>query len=190
MTKERVSTNIERKLRLDLDAKANKLGISRAHLIETAIKSELDRFNVHKENKRLTQAKAWLEEQFSERKAELTANHLDRIKEIAVALGVPDTIEHIKQRIAELHKNRDQFEREKTELTEQRDEFENQLHAETDANNKCYERAELLKKERDTFKARWETSQEELSVASEKLRHLLMRNWWERLWDILPWIDE
>ena len=54
MTKERVSSDIDRKLRLEADAKAAALGISRAKLIEIALKSELGHFNVHKENKRLT----------------------------------------------------------------------------------------------------------------------------------------
>ena len=53
-TKERVSSDIDRKLRIEADKKANKLGISRAKLIEIALKSELGLFNVHKENKRLT----------------------------------------------------------------------------------------------------------------------------------------
>ena len=54
MTKERVSSDIDRKLRLEADAKAAALGISRAKLIEIALKSTLEHFNVHKENKRLT----------------------------------------------------------------------------------------------------------------------------------------
>ena len=56
MTKERVSSDVDRKLRIELDAKAEELGISRAKLIEIALKSELGHFNVHKENKRLTEA--------------------------------------------------------------------------------------------------------------------------------------
>ena len=54
MTKERVSSDVDRKLRLEADAKAAALGISRAKLIEIALKSELGHFNVHTENKRLT----------------------------------------------------------------------------------------------------------------------------------------
>ena len=55
MAKERVSSDIDRNLRIALDAKANKLGISRAKFIEIALESELGRFNIHKENKRLTE---------------------------------------------------------------------------------------------------------------------------------------
>ena len=58
MTKERVSSDVDRKLRIELDAKAEELGISRAKLIEISLKSELGHFNVHKENKRLTEARA------------------------------------------------------------------------------------------------------------------------------------
>ena len=48
MAKERVSSDVDRKLRIELDAKAEELGISRAKLIEIALKSELGHFNVHK----------------------------------------------------------------------------------------------------------------------------------------------
>ena len=99
MKKERVSTDIERKLRLDLDAKANELEISRAKLIEICIKSELGRFNVHKENKYLTA-------------------------------------------------------------------------------------------ERNRFKAQAEEATSKLETCSTKNKLLLTRNWWERLWNTLPWIDE
>ena len=42
MTKERISSDVDRKLRIEVDEKAEELGISRAKLIEIALKSELD----------------------------------------------------------------------------------------------------------------------------------------------------
>ena len=198
MTKERVSSDVERKLRIELDEKANAIGISRAKLIEISLKSELGHFNIHKENKRLTEARTKAEEETEELRQQLTTAEQE-------------------------HKNRcNQFEREKTQLTEQRDEFEKLLHAETDAYNKCYERAESLKKERntlkekvqiaekqlatdeqryqsasdglrkqrDTFKTRFEDTESNYRACSEKLTLLLTRNWWERLWNKLPWITE
>ena len=99
MTKERVSSDIDRKLRLELDEKANGLGISRAKLIEISIESELGRFNVHKENKRLTT-------------------------------------------------------------------------------------------ERNRFKAQAEEAKSKLEACSTKVTLLLARNWWQRLWNVLPWIEE
>ena len=232
MTKERISSDVDRKLRIELDAKANALGISRAKLIEIALKSELGHFNVHKENKRLTEAKARLERQVSEltdtcddlesQKNQLTVQHSDRTNEIASALGVPNTLGHIKQRIDELQSAQNQLKQEKIELTEQRDEFEKLLHAETDAYNKCHERAESLKKERntlkekvqiaekqlatdeqryqsvsdglrkqrDTFKTKFEEAESNYRACGEKLRLLMTRNWWDRLWNKLPWITE
>lgn len=206
MGKERIFSDVDRQLRSELDAKANKLGISRSELIEIALNSELERFNVHKENKRLTEAHAQAEQDilYEEQRAaelkaqrdrvttekeQLTLEHTDRIKEIASALGVPDTIGHIKQRIAERNEKDDQFEREKTKLTEQRDEFEKLLHAETDAYNKCYARAESLKNERNRFKAQAEEVKSKFDTCEEKLTRLLTRNWWDRLWNKLPWID-
>ena len=99
MTKERVSSDVDRKLRIELDAKAEELGISRAKLIEIALKSELGHFNVHKENKRLTG-------------------------------------------------------------------------------------------ERNRFKAQAEEAQSNYETCSTKLTLLLTRNWWERLWNVLPWVNE
>ena len=99
MTKERISSDVDRKLRIEVDEKAAELGISRAKLIEIALKSELGHFNVHKENKRLTG-------------------------------------------------------------------------------------------ERNRFKAQAEEAQSNYETCSTKLTLLLTRNWWERLWNVLPWVNE
>lgn len=98
-TKERVSSDVDRELRVEADKKANGLGISRAKFIEIALKSELGLFNVHKENKRLTT-------------------------------------------------------------------------------------------ERNRFKAQAEEAKTKLDTCSEKLTLLLERNWWQRLWNISPWIEK
>ena len=99
MRKERVSSDVDRKLRIEADAKAEELGISRAKLIEISLKSELGRFNVHKKNKRLTE-------------------------------------------------------------------------------------------ERNRFKAQAEEAKSNFEACSTKLTLLLTRNWWERLWNKIPWITE
>ena len=99
MTKESVSCSIPRKLCVEADAKANALGISRSELVEISLKSELGRFNIHKENKRLTE-------------------------------------------------------------------------------------------ERNRFKARAEDAKSKFEACSTKLNLLLTRNWWERLWNQLPWIEK
>ena len=112
MRKERVSSDIDRKFRIELDAKAEELGISRAKLIEIALKSELGHFNVHKENKRLTEARAQAEEE-----------------------------------------------------------------------------TEGARKQRDTFKSKFEEAESNYNTCSTKFTLLLTRNWWERLWNTLPWIE-
>lgn len=205
MKKVRISCDVALKVRQHLDARAKENGISRAKFIETAVEDKIEGFNVHKENKRLTQAHAqaerdiFAEEQraaklkderddLASEKEQLAVKHIDRIKEIASALGVPDTIGHIKQRIAELNEKCELLKREKTERTKQRDEFERLLHAETDAYNKCYERAESLKNERNRFKAQAEEVKSKFDTCEEKLTRLLTRNWWDRLWNKLPWI--
>lgn len=113
MKKERVSSDVDRKLRIAADAKAKALGISRAKLIEIALQSELGHFNIHKENKRLAAAK-------------------------------------------------------------------NRAEAETEA----------VRKHRDHFKAKSEEAESNYRACSEKLRLLLTRNWWDRLWNKIPWITE
>ena len=209
MKKVRISCDVNLKLRQQLDAQAKEDGISRAKFIEIAIESKVEGFNVHKENKRLTEAR---------RKAELEIN----------ALQQKNTT--LEKHVAEQKEVCERLEREKTELTEQRDEFEKLLHAETDAYNKCYARAESQKKERDTFKenlkqiashlgvpdtvahckqridelqasietkksernrfkAQAEEAQSKLDTCDEKLRQLQGRNWWERLWNTLPWME-
>ena len=98
MKKERISSDVDRQLRIETDERAKALGISRAKLIEISLKSELGRFNIHKENKRLTE-------------------------------------------------------------------------------------------ERNRFKACAEDAKSKLDACSTKLNLLLTRNWWERLWNVLPWIN-
>lgn len=226
--KKRVSSDIDKNLITALDAKCEKLGISRAKFIETAIETELGRFNVHKENKRLTERVKASAEDIAELQHQL------------------DTTQAAHQEIC------DRLECEKTQLTQQRDEFEKLLHDETDTCNKYDERVKSLKKElatvkstyekeceklskdyteqikgiattlgvpptpmhikqrigelkqhvddlkvsvenrekeRDTFKAKFEKADADSRTCSEKLRLLLTRNWWERLWNVLPWID-
>lgn len=206
MKKVRISCDVTRKLRQHLDTQAKENGISRAKFIETAVEEKIEGYNVHKENKRLTEAHAQAErdivaeeqravtlkderDRLASEKEQLTVKHTDRIKEIASTLGVPDTIGHIKQRIAELNEKCDQFEREKTELTEQRDEFERLLHAETDVCNKYDARVKELKNERNRFKAQAEEVKSKFDTCSEKLTLLLTRNWWDRLWNKLPWVE-
>ena len=120
MKKVRISCDVNWKLRKRLDAQAKENGISRAKFIEIAVESQVEGFNVHKENKRLTEARrkaeleintlhqknTTLEKQVAELKDTMrrlgiaeNPTHLstrDEFKEIASALGVPNTIDHIK----------------------------------------------------------------------------------------------
>lgn len=206
MAKERISSDIDRKLRIEADKKANELDISRAKLIEIALESELGWFNVHKENKRLTEAKNNAQQETAALRQQLTT---------ALATH-KDTCERL--------------EREKTELTEQRDAFEKLLHDETDVRNTydaqvkslkkelarsgenlkqiasylgvpdtlehCKQRIDELqasiedrKKERDCFKAKFEKVESDYRTCETKLTRLLTRSWWERLWNTLPWVE-
>ena len=210
MKKVRISCDVDWKLRKRLDAQAKENGISRAKFIEIAVENHVEGFNVHKENKRLTEAR---------RKAEQEINALQQ------------KITTLEKQVAEQKDTHNRLEREKIQLTEQRDEFEKLLHDETDVCNKYDAQVKSLKKERNTFKenlkqiashlgvpdtvkhckqrideiqesienkkrernrfkAQAEEAQSKLNVCDEKLTLLLTRNWWERLWNLLPWIEE
>ena len=210
MKKVRISCDVNWKLRQRVDAQAKEHGISRAKFIEDAVESKVEGFNVHKENKRLTEAR---------RKAELEINMLH------------EKITTFEKQIAAQKDTCNRLEHEKTQLTEQRDEFEKLLHDETDTCNKYDERVKSLKKERDTFKenlkqiashlgvpdtvehckqridelqesienkkkerdcfkAKSEEAESNYRVCRDKVDLLLQRNWWERLWNKMPWMNE
>lgn len=44
--------------------------------------------------------------------------------------------------------------------------------------------------QRDTFKARFEEAHTKYHACNAKLSDLLDRNWWERLWNVLPWMEK
>lgn len=209
MKKVRISCDVNRKLHQQIDAQAKENGVSRAKFIEIAVENHVEGVNVHKENKRLTEARKRSQQELNAFQQKNTT---------------------LEKRVAEQKEVCERLEREKTELTEQRDEFERLLHAETDAYNKCYARAESQKKERNTFKenlkqiashlgvpdtvahckqridelqasienkkterdrfkAQAEEAKSKLDVCDGKLTLLLTRSWWERLWNTLPWME-
>ena len=144
------------------DRNAKKLGRSRA-LIEISLKSELGRFNVHKENKR-SRTTVMKSRSFCTKKQMFATDTMNtcsekerdtfkaNLKQIAShACQIPSS----KQRIDELHAS-----------------------------------IEDKKRERNRFKAQAEEAQSKLNVCDEKLTLLLERNWWQRLWDISPWIEK
>ena len=188
MRRKRIYSDMDIHLIAEADEKAKKLGISRAKLIEISLKSELGRFNVHKENKRLTEQAA---------EHQTTYDRLEREK-------------------TELTEQRDEFEKllhEETDVCNRYDEQVKSLKKERDTSNAnlkqiashlgvpdtvkhCKQRIDELqasiedkKRERNHFKAQAEEAQSKLNVCDTKLTLLLTRSWWQRLWNILPWIE-
>ena len=219
--KKRVSSDIDKNLVTALDAKREKLGISRSKFIEIALNSELGRFNVHKENKRLTRRIETAEQDIAE-----LQHQLDTAKE---------KLDYADELLERKHKNLQELEREKRELTEQAETLKQErATAEAKYEKECKDRQKLSEtyteqikgiattlgvpptpmhikqrigeleqqvndleasvenreKERDTFKAKFETADANYRTCNEKLNLLLTRNWWERLWNILPWIEK
>lgn len=122
MGKQALKTSVEPKTAATVKARAAELGLSVSALIALAVETELGNFNVHKENKRLQEAcrekdgqlaeaqekVRALEWKLSETKTNLEATQREadeNIKQIAVKLGVPDTVQHCRRRIDGLHKD-------------------------------------------------------------------------------------
>ncbi|RKU10820.1 hypothetical protein C6503_19230 [Candidatus Poribacteria bacterium] len=213
MAKERVSSDIDRKLRIEADKKANELGISRAKLIEISLESELGRFNVHKENKRLTERVKTSEQDIAELQHQLTTAETehkdtrDRLEHEKTALRDELKAEKVEsdRRWSENQKligQRDVFEERAKSLEKERDKFKANLKqiashlGVPDTVKHCKQRIDELqasiedkKRERNHFKAQAEEAQSKLNVCDTKLTLLLTRTWWERLWNVLPWIE-
>lgn len=173
MRRKRIYSDMDIHLIAEADEKAKKLGISRAKLIEIALKSELGLFNVHKENKRLTERVKTSEQDIAELQHELTTAEAEH----------KDTCDRLEREKTTL---RDELKAEKVE-SDQRWSENQKLSGQRDV---FEERAESLKQERNRFKAQAEEAKTKLDTCSEKLTLLLERNWWQRLWNISPWIEE
>ena len=190
MGKEKVSATIDRTVRREADKKANELGISRARFIELALESELGRFNVHKENKRLTE-KARLSEEMREQ---------DEQRYHATLQELNEKLTTAESEIAELTELREEvYDQLDTEIDKVKVAEDNLKQVAShlgvpDTVKHCKQRIDELqesiedkKKERDHFKAKFEDAESKARGFSEKLSLLETRTWWERLWNIIPW---
>ena len=191
MRRKRVYSDIEQSLSEDAEAKAKKIGISQAKLIEIALKSELGRFNVHKENKRLTEARASAENETEELRQQLATAEAEH----------KDTCERLEREKAALICNR--YDEQVKSLKKESDTFKAYLKqiashlGVPDTPQHCTQRIDELQasienrvKERDCFKAKFEESESNCRTCNDRLTRLLTRNWWDRLWNVLPWITE
>ena len=189
MRRKRVYSDIEQSLSEEAEAKAKKIGISRAKLIEIALESELGRFNVHKENKRLTEQAAEHQttyDRLEREKTELTEQRDEFEKllhaETDVCNKYDEQVKSLKKKFAKAEENLKQI--------------ASHLGV-PDTVKHCKQRIDELqasiedkKRERNHFKAQAEEAQSKLNVCDTKLTLLLTRNWWQRLWNTLPWIEE
>ena len=67
MTKERISSNVDRKLAIATKKRAAELGVSISAFIETAVRGTLGEFNIYQKNKALKEKNARLETQLGEK---------------------------------------------------------------------------------------------------------------------------
>ena len=116
--KPRLYTSVDPELKAEAVAKSEELKMSSSEFLEMCLRDGLGRFNVYQENKKLKAQlgeKADACERLSQERdnwrcerdkqldmrQQLAAEYTERIKQIATALGVPNTVLHIKQRIDE-----------------------------------------------------------------------------------------
>ena len=101
MKKVRISCDVTLKVRQHLDAQAKENGISRAKFIETAVQDKIEGFNVHKENKRLTEAHAQAERDIlaEEQRAARLKDERDRLASEKEQLTVKTHRSHQRDRL-------------------------------------------------------------------------------------------
>lgn len=188
MKRKRIYSDMDIQLIAEADRRSKKLGISREKLIEIALKSELGRFNVHKENKRLKEQAAEHQttyDRLEREKTELTEqrDEFERLlhDETDVCNKYDEQVKSLKKKIAKAEENLKQI--------------ASQLGV-PDTVKHCKQRIDELqasiedkRKERDCFKTKFEDSESNYQACDEKLTRLLTRNWWDRLWNTMPWVE-
>ena len=156
--KPRLSTSVDPELKAEAESKAEGLKMSSSEFLEMCLRDGLGHFNVYQENKHLKEKKACLE------------------AEARTLIDKRDRAWRQKSVIA----------KEREKIRGQRDDFENQLHDETTAYNKCYERAESLKKERDKFKEKYGQAQTAYEKSDAQVKAYQQQGIWGRLFGLKP----
>ena len=156
--KPKVSASVNPELKAEVVAKAEGLKMSSSEFLEMCLRDGLGHFNVYQENKHLKEKKACLE------------------AEARTLIDKRDRAWRQKSVIA----------KEREKIRGQRDDFEKTLHDETTAYNKCYERAESLKKERNKFKEKYGQAQTAYEKSDAQVKAYQQQGIWGRLFGLKP----
>ena len=159
MKKKRISSDIDLEFYEQVKAESGLRKVSISKLIADALGLELKQTDLRVETQKLTNQNGALREQKTGLRKQLNCQK-EELKQVASKLGVPDTAVHCRQRI---------------------DEIETQCQVSDDKVDVLTEECEQASRERDDFKAKYETSQEELLQAHEDLDAMQKRGFWGRL---------
>ena len=180
MAKQRISSNVSGEIATQIKGAAKKAGLSVSAFIEKAVEGLLGRSCLLVENSRLSKEleqkddcinelnleKGRLSRQITGIKSECDVIKAQRQRQLcwfAKALGVEYTIE-IKKPLD--------------------DEYLAKL---CDA---IHAKIEVLTESHDIYKAASEEKTEQLEASEAKVKALLGRGWWARLWNRVPWASE
>ena len=172
--KHRIVARVSPEFHQEVHQFAKKVGMNIQTFVVAALMRQMQDVDLQvKINQQQNQLKASKETQ--ERLQKERNQRLKELKKVSSKLGVPETDRHCIQRIAEIEQAL-QTATDKVSIVEaDRDEIQAQQ--------------EETKRERDTFKAKFEEKVAELQVCEDKVGLLLGRGLWDRILNALPWTE-
>ena len=197
MAKERISSNVSNELATQVKRTAKKAGLSVSAFIEKAVEGLLGRSCLLVENSRLSKDL----DQRGDRINELNLEHqkLKEVLRIAQQKANQDT--------TEFKAERDRLSRQITGIQSERDVIKAQRQNElcwiadklgiqyienpddeylAKLSDAICAKIEVLTESHDIFKASSEENTEQLAASEAKVKALLKRGWWARLWNRVP----
>ena len=168
MAKERISSNVDRKLAVATKERAAELGVSVSAFIEMVVQAALGQFNIYQENKQLRCARRQAEKRAADLKTE--CNELSR-------------------KVTYIRSERDLIKKEREhQLRQIADKLGLEQHACPSQDFRTIDaKIEMLCRSHDIFKASSEEKASELEVCESRIEVLLNRGWWQRLRNVVPW---
>ena len=180
--KPRLYTSVTPELKAEVAAKSEELKVSGSVFLEMCLRDGLGHFNAYQEYEqlktqlgekadecqRLSQERDNMQgnrDKQSDMRQQLAAEYTERIKQIATALGVPNTVLHIRERIDDLHTAAERAKQEYDNMQGERD------HAD-DSRNK--------------FKEKYGQAQAAYEKSDAQVKAYQQRGIWGRVFGLKP----
>ena len=205
MAKERISSNVSNELATQVKDTAQKAGLSVSAFIEKAVEGLLGRSCILVENSQLSVESCQKDDCINE--LNLERQKLKEVLRIAQQKASQDATEfkaecdRLSRQITGIQSERDVIKRKhQNELCRLANTIgvEHKIETDTPADiehlSYLYEavhaKIEVLTESHDIFKAASEEKTEQLEACEAKVKALLKRGWWARLWNHVPWASE